>query len=88
LNSNHPCFADRVPPVAGREAVALRAGKQGLRLSSQLLGNGKGPKAVPWQSATAGAPKHIPGTCALPEIELLTETSTQIRVSEAPKAPP
>jgi len=51
-----------------------------LRLSSQLLDNEKGPLGHAGRRTTAAS--EVPGTVAPPEIELLTETSTQIRVSE------
>jgi len=39
------------------------------------------------EQSTTAAYLHIPGTHTMREIELLTETSTQIRVSEPRKLP-
>jgi len=68
------------------EDVATPPGKKGCGSVRSLSAKKKGPYPMCEQSTTA-AYLHIPGTHTMREIELLTETSTQIRVSEPRKLP-
>jgi hypothetical protein len=67
------------------EAVAT-PGNKGCGSVRSLSAMKKGPYQLCERSTTATI-AHNPGTHAMLEIELLTETSTQIRVSEPRKLP-